>query len=229
MTATPTHPRIYDGDIDAMLDGLAAADRIRLLPDEPSLKQPDLKPKMRLMWGQHLLDDLVAGRYRSLVCAVNADDNSRGIIAQIADALPTSQWTPDSITRHAATMVQDDRPIVIKVDMDLVEVLAILRPRSRDHLTLDDLAAGFTVVGEMLRARSQRRPAAAVSFLGARMNKLVGPDGDEPSFETVLRTMHDAGFPGDVYPAPSMWEAATGVFARYPFPDSVGRMREGGY
>ena len=43
--------------------------------------QPDTTPRIRIMWGQHLLEDLLAGRYRSLVLAVNAEDNSSGIIA----------------------------------------------------------------------------------------------------------------------------------------------------
>jgi hypothetical protein len=42
--------------------------------------------------------------------------------------------------------------------------------------------------------------------------------------------MHEAGYAGDVYPAPWMWESApTAVFARYPFPDSLETMRQGGY
>ena len=38
-----------------------------------------------------------------------------------------------------------------------------------------------------------------------------------------------AGYRGDVYPAPRMWETATGVFPRYPFPETVKQMCEGGY
>jgi hypothetical protein len=70
---------------------------------------------------------------------------------------------------------------------------------------------------------------ASVCFLGARANKLVDRNGHEPSFESVLGTMYDAGFRGDVYPSPWMWEAPKGVFARYPFPDSFKHMCDGGY
>ena len=48
--------------------------------------------------------------------------------------------------------------------------------------------------------------------------------------KSVLRTMHDAGYRGDVYPALGMWELApTGVFASYPFPESLNVMRSGGF
>jgi hypothetical protein len=71
---------------------------------------------------------------------------------------------------------------------------------------------------------------ASVSFLGAKSNRLVDAEGREPSFESVLRTMFEAGYRGDVYPSLAMWNCApTGIFAAYPFPDSVRVMREGGY
>ena len=61
-------------------------------------------------------------------------------------------------------------------------------------------------------------------------NRLLGRDGKEPSFETVLKTMYDAGYRGDVYPAPWMWESSpTAVFPRYPFPKSLTAMCEGGF
>jgi hypothetical protein len=73
-------------------------------------------------------------------------------------------------------------------------------------------------------------PCASVSFLGGKSNKLVDKDGNEPSFEKVLTTMHDVGYRGDVYPSVRMWELApTGVFATYPFPDSLKVMRSGGF
>ena len=82
----------------------------------------------------------------------------------------------------------------------------------------------------MVRRKTQRLPTASVSFLGAHANKLVDEHDREPSFETVLRSMHDSGFTGDVYPAPWMWESApTAVYARYPFPASLEAMREGGF
>jgi hypothetical protein len=180
------------------------------------------------MWGQHLLEDLLAGRYRSLVCAVNDTDNSRGIITQLATLLPTSQWEEKTITAHARTL-SSDKPRVIKYDMDVLEVLAVLRPSGHKVLSMEDLSQAMHVVTEMINRRTSRLPTASVSFLGARSNALRDRDGNEPTLESVLRVMHEAGFTGDVYPAPSMWEAApTAVYARYPFPDSVERMRDGG-
>ena len=205
-------------------------EKLAIVPDGSPTSGPDSTRRIRLMWGQHLLDDLLAGRYRSLVCAVNADDNSHGIIAQLASLLPTSSWTPKAVTDHAREFGQREQTVVVKYDMDVIEVLALLRPAGQKTMTLADLSQGFEVVAEMLRRKTERLPTASVSFLGARANRLVGEDGQrEPSFETVLRTMSEVGFGGDVYPAPWMWDSQpTALYARYPFPASIDRMRSGG-
>jgi hypothetical protein len=225
-------PRIYEGEGDRLMEGRhdQSVDRIILVPDTLPSREPDPTRRCRIMWGQHLLEDLLAGRYRSLVCAVNAEDNSHGIITQLASLLPTSQWDEESITAHARRFAAAGGPVkVIKYDMDSVEVLAVLRPADRQSLTLMDLAAAFRIVTEMLRTRTDRLPSASVSFLGGRSNRLIGKGQAEPSFESVLQVMYEAGYAGDVYPAPAMWEAApTGVFARFPFPSSLDRMRNGG-
>ncbi len=231
MTTKAKTTRIYDGDGDQLMVDHAIQERLIVLPDGRPTKLAEDTARIRLMWGQHLLDDVVAGRYRSIVCAVNAEDNSNGIISKLADLVTTSQWTPESITAHTQMFAHRETVTVIKFDMDTIEVLGLLRPTNRDHLTLRDLSQGFSVASEMVnRKPSHRRPVASVSFLGASANALVDEHGQEPSFETVLRTMHEAGFSGDVYPAPWMWESApTGVYARYPFPPSLENMREGGF
>lgn len=225
-------PNIYDGEGDRLMEGRQdqSVDRIILVPDTLPSKEPDTTRRLRIMWGQHLLEDLLAGRYRSVVCAVNPDDNSRGIITQLAKLLPTSQWDEASITAHAKRFSAAGGPVkVLKYDMDAVEVLAVLRPTDRPNLTLDDISAAFRIVAQMLSTRTERLPAASVSFLGGRSNRLAEDGKVEPSLEALLTRMHDAGFFGDVYPAPAMWEAApTGVYARFPFPDSLNQMREGG-
>jgi len=229
----PKPPHIYDGDGDRLMlcDDSSDYDHLILVPDAFPSKVPDKASRIRIMWGQHLLEDVLAGRYRSLVCAVNGEDNSRGIISQLATLLPTSQWDRDSITHHAKQFrVSGDRAKVIKYDMDTVEVLAILRPASHTNLTIDDLSSAFHIVAEMIQRKSSRLPSASVSFLDARANALVDQHGEQPSFETVLRTMHEAGYTGDVYPSPSMWRAGqTGVYARYPFTGALDQMRGGGF
>lgn len=232
MSTQLSEAHIYEGsgdDLAGQLDGGGA--RIILLPDAPPVqREPDPVEHIRIMWGQRLIDDLLAGRYRALVCAVNATDNSHGIIAQVAERLPTSQWREPMITEFARHFVQPHTTTVVKYDMDRVKVLALLRPKQREHLTLNDLAAGFRMVTAMLRDRPDRMPVASVCFLGARANKLVDSNGREPSFETVLRVMYDAGFRGDVYPSPWMWESSqTAVFPRYPFPESFRQMCAGGF
>lgn len=241
MSSSATQQHIYDEDGDQLLVDHQLEQRIILVPDGRPTSKPDATRRIRIQWGQHLIDDLLAGRYRTLVCAVNPDDNSHGIISQLATLLPTSQWDAASITSYAKLFAARDKVSVLKYDLDAVEVLALLRPAGQDHLTLKDLAEGFHYVAEMVHLKPRRRPTASVSFLGAQANRLrdkinakqtgISPaPAGEPSFETVLRVMYDAGFDGDVYPAPWMWESApTAVFARFPFPDSLERMRQGGF
>jgi hypothetical protein len=224
--------RLYDDDGDLLLEADSRADRIILLPSGDPRRPEGEGPQIRIQWGQHLLSDLIAQRYRTLICGVNGTDNSRGIIAQLAATLPASQWDAATITHHAALFARspsgDDVP-VLKYDLDSVEVLALLRPASRDHFTVDDLSKGFRKAAQMIDRRRERLPVAMVSFLGAKSNRLVGPEGLEPSLEAVLRAAFDAGIRGDLYPPLSMWEVApTGVFATYPFSSAIDRMREGG-
>ena len=224
-------PRIYEEDGDFLMQEVpAAAGQITLVSDAAPSRSPDMSPRMRIMWGQQLLDDLLAGRYRSLLCAVNAQDNSRGIISQLAEFLPTSQWDEQSITEYARHFDSPGGKVkVLKYDMDAVEVLAVLRPSGHDHLTLPDLGSAVRLAVQMTRSRPGRLPWASVSFLEARANVLLDQNGQPPTFEGVLKTMYEAGYTGDVYPSPSMWRAgATGVFARYPFPESLDARRSGG-
>ncbi len=231
-------PRIYNGDGDVLMQKesheLDDVDRLILIPDGLPTRKPESTPRIRIMWGQHLLEDLLAGRYRTLVCAVNSQDNSSGIITQLASLLPTSQWDEQSITAHAREFAggagSADRVKVLKYDMDMVEVLAILRPASRPNLSVQDLAAAFRIVGEMIEHKPGRVPSASVSFLGARANRLLDHDGREPSFETVLAAMHESGYHGDVYPSPAMWQLKKlAMYPRYPFSAALDDLRRGGF
>lgn len=226
---------IYDGGAEDLMHVEAIPDRVSMLPGRAGPIVP--RDRVRILWGQDMLRDILDGRYRSVVCGVNDVDNSHGIIAQLVNLIPTSQWRETSLTSYAKMFQeavsihasQDREPYVLKYDLDSVLILALLRPRGRDHFRLDDLARGFQTVVNMLQGRRERQPVATVSFQGARSNRLVDADGREPSFETVLKTMFDAGFRGDVYPSPQMWSMAeVGVFPTYPFPESLERMREGG-
>ena len=231
MNARLSDCHIYEGSGDDLAGQMDMANGLTLLPDAPPAhKDPDSTERIRILWGQRLIDDLIAGRYRGLVCAVNAKDNSHGIINLLAEKLPTSQWREQMITEFARHFVQPHNVTVVKFDMDRVKVLGLLRPADREHLTLRDLAAGFRIVSAMLHTRPDRLPVASVSFLGARANRLHDAAGREPSFETVLGTMYESGYRGDVYPAPWMWDTAPkGVFPRFPFPDSFKHMCDGGF
>jgi len=226
---TTTRPAIYEGDGDQLMQD-DVPDRIVMVPDAYPGKVPDRQPRIRIMWGQHLLDDLVQGRYRTLICAVNARDNTHGIIAQLAAFAAASQWDAQSITTYAQHVSRTNpKTRVLKYDMDTMEVLAVLRPHTQSTLLLTDFAAAMRMVVDMLQRKAERWPVAAVSFLEARANHLVDQTGHEPSFETVLAAMHAAGYCGDVYPSPGLWRAApTAVFARYPFAASLDLRRNGG-
>src|SRR4051794_20084275 len=109
--------RVYDGDGDLLMsrDRQDPGERITLVPDALPGKTPQRRPFMRIMWGQHLLQDLLSGRYRSLVCAVNTRDNTRGIIGQVATLLPTTQWDEKSVTGYASQFAGNgDQVKVIK-------------------------------------------------------------------------------------------------------------------
>lgn len=238
--------RLYDDNADALLSPDSFPDRVSLLQaagldragNTTTPANAQLHPqRIRLLWGQDMMHDVLDGRYRAVVCGVNEHDNSHGIIAQLVDRVPSSQWTASGVTSYARMFQEsvsihaahDREPYVLKYDLDSLLILALLRPKGKDHFTTDDLARGFATISKMLAGRRERLPVATVSFLGARSNKLIDPKtNEEPSFERVLNIMHNAGFHGDVYPSPQMWRLAhVGVFPTYPFPAGVARMKEG--
>ncbi len=237
-TKSEQRPQLYDDDGDLLMQADQRADRVVLLPSGDPRRATADRDRIRIQWGQHLLADLLAGRYRVFVCGVNTEDNSHSIIHQVIDQTDSSQWTQDAITSyarmfsssvavHAAT---DKEPYILKYDLDSLLILAILRPQGRTHFTLDDLSRGFTTITKMLKDRRERLPVASVSFLGGKSNRLIANDGNEATFESVLRVMYESGYRGDVYPSPAMWELApTGVFASFPFPESLDVMRKGGF
>lgn len=226
--------RLYEGGGDDLLSSELFPDRVTMLPGAGGKLAPGTR--LRVMWGQDLLRDLLDGRYRTLICGVNDEDNSHGIVAQVCELVASSQWSAKAVSSYAKIFhesvgvhaAHDREPYILKFDLDSLLILGILRPKSRDHFTLDDLYRGFMTCAKMLHGRRDRLPVAAVSFLNARANRLLGPNSKEPSFEEVLKTMYHAGYRGDVYPAPAMWRYGNvGVFPSYPFPDGLETMREG--
>jgi len=63
MPLQDTRPQMYDGQGDALMEmeHEELADRITIMPDALPSKTPDDSPRVRIMWGQHLLDDLRVG------------------------------------------------------------------------------------------------------------------------------------------------------------------------
>ena len=198
--------RLYDDEGDLLLQADSRSDRVILLPSGDPRHACKDRDRIRIQWGQHILADLVAGRYRTTVCAVNDVDNTHGIIGELLDLVETSQWNiksatayakmfHDSVAVHAAG---DKEPYVLKFDLDRILIMAILRPKGRDHFTLEDLARGFRTVTKMLAGRRERWPVASVSFLGAKSNLVVESKVTEPTLQTDQRLMFEAGYRGDV-------------------------------
>ena len=138
-------PRIYDGDGDALMEADRQANRVIILPSGDPKKATATRERIRVQWGQFLLADMMSRRYRTLICGVNPEDNSRGLISTIGEMIPTSQWDNESITKYARGYAElsPDKVLVLKYDMDEVNVLALLRPLNRDAFTLDDLKTGL--------------------------------------------------------------------------------------
>ncbi|MGA1399372.1 MAG: hypothetical protein ACO38P_03190 [Phycisphaerales bacterium] len=227
--------KVYEEDGDLLMDASKVPAKVVVVPsgDPRAAAATD---RIRLVWGQHLLSDLLDGRYRTVVCGINDEDNTRGVLGELLKLIPTSQWTLESATSYAKMFrsavavhaAEDREPYVLKFDLDRLLILALMRPAGRDHFTLEDLFRGFRTVSKMLQGRRARVPAASVSFLGAKSNRLVDHRGETPSFEAVLDAMYQGGFTGDVYPPPGMWElGTTGVYPTFPFPESLDRMRQG--
>lgn len=235
MPDTTDTVKLYDDNAEDLMASTQFPERVSLLPADGGRLEPGRR--LRILWGQDMLRDVVDGRYRTVVCGVNDEDNSHGIIAQLVSLVTASQWSERSVTSYARMFQEsvsvhaahDREPYVLKYDLDSILILALLRPKGRDHFTLADLARGFKTVNKMLQGRGDRSPVCTVSFLGARSNSLVNDDGaGEPSFEALLSTLYDSGYRGDIYPSPRMWaHAGVGVFPSYPFPDGFHRMREG--
>lgn len=229
---------LYDEGAERLLPAADAPDRVSLIPGKPD-EGGDADSRLRILWGQSMLPDLLCGRYRAVVCGVNSVDNGSGIISNLVELSSTSQWTAGSVTSYAKMFSEsigvhaphDREPYVLKYDLDSMLILALLRPQGRDHFTLDDLSRGFQTITKMLHGRRERLPVATVSFLGARSNRLVtsSDNESEPSLEAVSRTMFEAGFRGDLYPPPQLWaHGDVSVFPSYPFPAGLKKMREGG-
>ena len=139
-TQKDIRPRIYDGDGDTLMEADRQSNRLIIMPVGDPREVDSSRKRIRIQWGQFLLNDMLTSKYRTLVCGVNPVDNSRGIINLIAQALPTSQWDNESITKYAKGYAElsPEKTLVLKYDMDDVKVFALLRPHNRDVFTLEE-------------------------------------------------------------------------------------------
>ena len=92
--------RVYKGDGDRLVEASKESPRCIMLPAGDPRTVRGVR-RIRIQWGQHLLEDLVDGRYRTVICGVNDVDNERGILGELLKLIPTSQWTLASATSYA--------------------------------------------------------------------------------------------------------------------------------
>src|SRR5437867_479024 len=92
--------RLYDDEAELLMGAETFPDRVTLLPSGPigAGIGPGAFERIRILWGQDMLRDMLDGRYRAVICGVNDADNSHGIIAQLVDLIQTSQWTARGVT-----------------------------------------------------------------------------------------------------------------------------------
>ena len=79
----PSELWLYDDEGDLLLEADKRTDRVILLPSGDPRRASDTPDRIRIHWGQHMLADLVAGRYRTAICAVNDIDNTHGIVGAL--------------------------------------------------------------------------------------------------------------------------------------------------
>ena len=91
---------IYKDDGDDLLEVSPESQRVVLLPSGDPRKITGGR-RLRIQWGHHLLDDLLENRYRTVICGVNDTDNGSGILGELLNLIPTSQWSLESATSYA--------------------------------------------------------------------------------------------------------------------------------
>ncbi|MEZ6319138.1 MAG: hypothetical protein R3B49_10370 [Phycisphaerales bacterium] len=91
--------RLYAGGADDLMDIAQFPQHVSSSPAAATRLEPGTR--VRILWGQDMLRDILDGRYRAVICGVNEEDNVHGIIAQIVQLVTTSQWSERSVTSYA--------------------------------------------------------------------------------------------------------------------------------
>ena len=159
-------------------------------------------------------------------------------MGELLELVPTSQWNVQTATAYAKMFHEsvavhaphDKEPYILKFDLDQLLIMAILRPRDKEHFTLEDLSRGFGTVAKMLAGRRERLPVASVSFLGAKSNAIMGPNGSGKSTLALVLAGH-SGFEvteGEVtYRGKNLLEmepevrAGEGIFLAFQYPVAI--------
>ena len=60
-------PRIYDGDDDTLMEADRQSNRLVIMPVGDPRQIETTRTRIRIQWGQFLLNDMLTTRYRTLV------------------------------------------------------------------------------------------------------------------------------------------------------------------
>ena len=93
----PTPVRLYDDDADALMRTEQFPKRVSLLPPD-SGRRIEPGARLRILWGQDMLRDILDGRYRTVVCGVNEEDYAHGITPRSSsERSKVTTWTPNAV------------------------------------------------------------------------------------------------------------------------------------
>ena len=101
--------KLYDDEGDLLLPSEIAADKVSLLPQDPAA---EVEGRLRILWGQNMLRDMLEGRYRSVICSVmmkttatawsrNSSNSNR--LVDVARAAGVASYLIDDETEIDAT------------------------------------------------------------------------------------------------------------------------------
>ncbi|MCA9300898.1 MAG: hypothetical protein KDA28_17630, partial [Phycisphaerales bacterium] len=77
--------RLYDDTGDQLMVSDSVPERVTVIPGDRGPLEPGRR--IRIVWGEEMLTDILDGRYRTVICGVNNEDNSHGIIAQLVNLI----------------------------------------------------------------------------------------------------------------------------------------------
>ncbi|CAG0996128.1 hypothetical protein PHYC_02573 [Phycisphaerales bacterium] len=100
MTTTKPIPslRLYEDEAESLFKSDLFPDRGTLLPGEG--RSVSARERIRIMWGQDMLRDIIDGRCRTVVCGVNDSGNSRHR-RHLVELITAGRWSGRRVSIYA--------------------------------------------------------------------------------------------------------------------------------